>query len=56
MFRIKVNDIKKLKTLFSNTCSELIKQCDTLSTQVLKQFKKPIILKTKGKSKSKAKE
>jgi len=55
MFRIKVNDIKKLKTLFSNTCSELIKQCDTLSTQVLKQFKKPIILKTKGKSKSKSK-
>ena len=55
MFRIKVNDIKKLKTLFSNTCSELIKQCDTLSTQVLKQFKKPIILKTKGKGKAKAK-
>ena len=57
MFRIKVNDIKKLKTLFSNTCIELIKQCDNLSTQVLKQFKKPIIFKpiSKGKGKDKAK-
>ena len=55
MFRIKVNDIKKLKTLFYNTCTELIKQCDNLSTQVLKQFKKKIILKTKGKGKGKSK-
>jgi len=55
MFRIKVNDVKKLKTLFSDTCNELIKQCDNLSTQVLKQFKKTIILKPKGKGKSKSK-
>ena len=56
MFRIKVNDVKKLKTLFSNTCTELIKQCDNLSTQVLKQFKKPINFKPKSKGKGKAKE
>ena len=55
MFRINVNDIKKLKELFSNTCTSLIKQCDNLSTQVLKQFKKPIIFKPKGKAKAKGK-
>jgi DNA-directed RNA polymerase subunit L len=52
MFRIKVNDVKKLQILFSNTCSELIKQCDNLSNQVLKQFKKTINFKPKGKGKS----
>ena len=43
MFRINVTDVKKLKTLFYNTCTELIKQCDSLNNQVLKQFKKTII-------------
>ena len=55
MFRIKVNDIKKLKTLFSKTCTELITQCDNLSTEVLKQFNKKIMFKPKGKGKGKAK-
>ena len=43
MFRINVTDVKKLKTLFYNTCTELITQCDILSEQVFKQSKKTII-------------
>ena len=38
MFRINVKDIKKLKTVISTTCDTLIKQCESISTHVLKEF------------------
>ena len=38
IFRINVKDIKKLKTVISTTCETLIKQCESIGTQVLKEF------------------
>ena len=62
IFRINVNTIKELKDIFTQTCDELIKQCDMLSNIVLKEFKQKILFKplskkspkSKGKGKAKA--
>jgi DNA-directed RNA polymerase II subunit RPB3 len=60
IFRINVETIKGLKDIFTQTCDELVKQCDILSNSVLKEFKKKIVFKPvskkspKGKGKAKA--
>jgi len=62
IFRINVENIKGLKDIFTQTCAELVKQCDILSNSVLKEFKKKIVFKPgskkspKGKGKGKAKD
>ena len=58
IFRINVETIKGLKDIFTQTCDELIKQCDILSNMVLKKFKKKIIFKpaSKGKTKTSTKD
>jgi DNA-directed RNA polymerase subunit L len=55
IFRVNVENIKALKEVFTQTCDELIKQCDALSNIVLKEFKKNIIFKPISKSKAKPK-
>ena len=62
IFRINVETLKGLNDLLTQTCDELIKQCDILSNLVLKEFKKKIIFNPvskkspKGKGKAKAKD
>jgi DNA-directed RNA polymerase II subunit RPB3 len=55
IFRINVETIKGLKDIFTQTCDELIKQCDLLSNSVLKDFKKKIVFKPGGKKSPKSK-
>ena len=55
IFRINVETIKGLKDIFTQTCEELIKQCDSLSNHVLKEFKKKIVFKPGGKKSPKSK-
>ena len=51
IFRINVENIKGLKDIFTQTCDELIKQCDSLSNIVLKEFKRKISFKPGSKGK-----
>jgi DNA-directed RNA polymerase II subunit RPB3 len=55
IFRINVETIKGLKDIFTQTCDELIKQCDMLSNIVLKEFKKKILFKPLSKKSPKSK-
>lgn len=55
IFRINVDTIKGLKDIFTQTCDELVKQCDILSNSVLKEFKKKIIFNPTSKKSPKGK-
>ena len=55
IFRINVENIKGLKDIFTQTCAELVKQCDILSNSVLKEFKKKIVFKPGSKKSPKGK-
>ena len=55
IFRINVETIKGLKDIFTQTCDELVKQCDILSNSVLKEFKKKIVFKPSSKKVPKVK-
>ena len=51
IFRIKVDTINELKKIFTDTCSELIKQCDKLLNLISTEFKSDVKSKKKFKVK-----